>query len=177
VTDLQVATVLAADLFEVPASDAPVRAVNLGTAVAQKYRSLATALASGGLTVVLDAPNREDPATLSPNKAERVADALKEVTQPRTFTEVVIGTLSIADATQKMFGLALDPGRRKPPSLRGKRLVRGRYTPAVEELMRDRGLWGRRVRATLEVKQDALISTSTIRPPEYRLIDVEEAVT
>jgi hypothetical protein len=84
--------------------------------------------------------------------------------------------LSIADATQKMFGLQLDPKARKPQALRGKRVIRGSYTPEVEARIIERGLWGRRVRADIEVERDPLISTSTIRPPAYRLLDVREAV-
>jgi len=52
-----------------------------------------------------------------------------------------------------------------------------RYTPQVEDKIRELGLSGKRVRATIEVEQDAIVSTANIRPAEYRLLDVEDAVT
>jgi len=176
-TNIQLSTALAADLIETSALEAPEHAVRLGTAVAQTYKSLASTVAREHLTLALEAPERDEPVRLSPNKAERVADALRQVTEPTTFIEVVVGTLSIADATQKTFGLAFDPAARKPEAFRNRRLLRGSYTPEVEEKIIERGLWGRRVRATIEVERDRLVSTSTIRPPEYRLLDVEEAIT
>jgi hypothetical protein len=176
-TNVQVATALAADLFETTAGEAPEHAVRLGTAVAQTYKSLANTIVREKVTVAMDAPERAEPAQLSPNKAERVVDALRAVTAPTKVIEIVVGTLSIADATQKTFGLAFDPGARKPEIFRKRRLIRGPYTPEVEEKIIERGLWGRRVRATIEVERDTLVSTSTIRPPAFRLLDVEEAVT
>jgi hypothetical protein len=177
VTDIQVATALAADLLEASPVEAPVRAVTLGTNVAQAYKSLAATVVRGRLSVTLEAPERDEPVQLTARKAERVAEALKEVTQPEKFKEVVFGTLSLADAMQKTFGLIFDPGSLRSETFKGKRVIRGSFTPKVEDVIRDKGLWGKRVRATIEVERDALVSTSRIRPPEYRLLDVEEALT
>jgi hypothetical protein len=176
-TNIQVATALAADLIDATAREAPEHAVRLGTSVAQSYKTLANTVARERLTLYVEAPEREEDARLSPNKAERVAEALREVTETTRFIEVVVGTLSIADATQKTFGLAFERGARKPEIFRNRRLIRGSYTPEVEDLIIERGLWGRRVRATIEVERDRVVSTSTIRPPEFRLLDVEQAVT
>lgn len=175
--NIQVATALAADLLDASAGEAPQRSVELGTGVAQSYKTLAHTIAREKVTLSVEAPDREEPAQLSPRKAEQVAEALKTVTEPTKVLEVVLGTLTIADAEQKMFGLVFDRGAARPEIFRGKRLIRGSYTPQVGDLMRDEGLWGKRVRATIEVTRDALLSTSTIRPPSYRLIDVEQAVT
>lgn len=41
----------------------------------------------------------------------------------------------------------------------------------------EQGLWGNRVRARIRVEQDALVSTSTIRPPTFTLVHVESAAT
>jgi hypothetical protein len=103
-----------------------------------------------------------------------VAEALREVTEPRRFTVTVYGTLQIADAIQHGFGLRLDPKGDRPPELRGRRVIRGTYTPRAGDLIRDRGLWGKSVRAQLRIERDALVSTSAIRPPVFTLLDVEE---
>jgi hypothetical protein len=87
----------------------------------------------------------------------------------------VYGVLQVADAIQHGFALRLDPRRERDPLLRGKRIIRGTYTPRAGDMIRDLGLWGKRVRARIEVERDALVSTSTIRPASYTLLEVEEA--
>jgi hypothetical protein len=129
------------------------------------------------VTLDIDDPEAEGFVHLTPSKAATVAEELKSVTDPRRHLVTVIGVISLADAIHKEFALDLDTTTRKPPMLRGKRRVRGGYTPKVESKIRELGLWGRRVRARIEIERDPLLSTSTIRPPRFRLLDVEEAVT
>jgi hypothetical protein len=110
---------------------------------------------------------------LSPAKATRVAEELKASTEPRETTITAFGTLSIANQELHGFGLRLDRDAKRDPLLRGKRVVNGTYLPEVETKIRDENLWGSEVRATLRVIRDALISTSTVRPATFILLDVE----
>ncbi len=172
VTDMVVASELAADLLSATSTEAPEAAVNLGSDVAEAYRTLANAVSKAGLTFTIEPPER-NPGELTPAKALRVAEQLKAASEPREATIIAFGTLSIANQEQHGFGLKLDPDAKRPAHLKGKRVVHGVYLPPVETRIRDEGLWGREVRATLRVVRDALVSTSTIRPALYTLIDVE----
>lgn len=172
VPTLQVAAALAAELIALNSTQAAETAANLGSEVAQSYRSLANVLSKRQLTLKADDPRGSEPAVIGPTKAKRISEALRDVTEPKVSTVSAFGSLSIADATQQGFGLRLDPTLPKPPELRRKSLVRGLYTPEAGEKIRDDGLWGKDVVATLEVTRDAVISSSTIRPPKYTLVDV-----
>jgi hypothetical protein len=172
VTDLVVASELAADLLSAPSTEAPETAVSLGSDVAEAYRTLANAVSKAQLTFIIEPPEN-DPGELTPAKAIRVAEQLKAASEPLEVSVVAFGILSIANQEQRGFGLKLDLEVRRHALLKGKRVVHGTYIPPVEAKIRDEGLWGREVRATLRVVRDALVSTSTIRPPSYTLIDVE----
>ena len=102
-----------------------------------------------------------------------MAEELKASTEPRETTITAFGTLSIANQELHGFGLRLDRDATRDPLLKGKRVVNGTYLPEVEAKIRDENLWGSEVRATLLVVRDALISTSTVRPATYTLVDVE----
>jgi hypothetical protein len=173
VPDLLLAVALAADLFEAPASGAPEAAVRLGTDVTQAYKSLAIAIARSGLTLTAPDPDADREIRLTPVRAEAIGEALRTVTEPVSQLVTAFGTLSIADATQDGFGLRLDLDMPRPALLRRRRLIRGTYDPAAGRAIRDDGLWGKEVKATILVEQDALVSTSTIRPPHFTLKAVE----
>ena len=172
VTDVLVASELAAELLSVSSTDAPEAAVGFGNDVAEAYRTLANAVSKAELTFTIQPP-QHDPGELTPAKAVRVADALRAASEPLEQTIVAFGVLSIANQEQHGFGLKLDTDATRHRLLKGKRVVHGTYLPPVEARIRDEGLWGTEVRATLLVVRDALVSTSTIRPPSYTLIDVE----
>ncbi len=171
-TDVVVAAEMASELVSVPSARAPEVAVSYGSGVAEAYRTLANAVVKADVTVTIEALDRE-PAQLTPSKASRVAEELREATQPTEHTITAFGTLALANKEQHGFGLRLDPDARRDPVLKGKQVVHGTYRPEVEEEIIERNLWGREVRATLLVVRDALVSTSTIRPPTYTLIEVE----
>jgi hypothetical protein len=174
---VHVAAALAADLIESSATEAPVHAVELGSGVAQAYKSFANAVAKNNVEVEVD-PAGSESARLTPEKARRVVDTLRTVSTPQEFELVVFGILSLADAIHHEFGLRLDAqARREHPFLRGKQVIRGSVTPLVEDAIRDRGIWGKRVRATVRVRRDAVISTATVRPASYSLVDAEESAT
>jgi hypothetical protein len=172
ITDLVVAAELASDLVSVPSTEAPEVAVAFGSSVAGAYKTLANAVAQTGVTLTIEAPAHE-PTELTPGKAIRVAEELKASTEPREATITAFGTLSIANQELHGFGLRLDRDATRDPLLKGKRVVNGTYLPEVEAKIRDENLWGSEVRATLLVVRDALISTSTVRPPIFTLLDVE----
>ncbi len=172
VTDILVASQLASDLVAVPSTEAPEVAVGFGTDVASAYKTLANAVAHADVTLTIKAPAHE-PIELTPAKASRVVEELRASTEPRETKITAFGTLSIANQEQHGFGLRLDRDATRHALLKGKRVVNGVYLPEVEAKIRDGNLWGAQVRATLLVVRDALISTSTVRPPEFTLIDVE----
>jgi hypothetical protein len=171
-TDMVVAAELASTLISTPSQQAPEVAVAFGGEVAGAYRTLAKAVARERVTLVVEAPTREK-ATLTPSRAERVDEELGASTEPLELEITAFGTLSVANKELHGFGLRLDPDATRHAMLRGKRVVNGTYLPALEAKIRDEGLWGREVRAKLKVVRDALISTSTVRPATYTLIDVE----
>lgn len=172
ITDVVVASGLAAELLSVSSARSPEAAVSFGSEVAEAYQTLARAVSKAQLTFTIEPPAHE-PAELTPAKAIRVAEELRAASEPREVRIAAFGTLSIANQEQHGFGLKLDTDARRHALLKGKRVVHGTYLPPVEARIRDEGLWGREVRATLSIVRDALVSTSTIRPPSYTLIDVE----
>jgi hypothetical protein len=171
-TDVVVAAELAADLLSVSSTDAPEVAGSFGGQVAGAYKTLANAVSQAQVTLIIEAPSHER-TQLTPTKAARVAEALRTSTEARELTIKAFGTLSLANQEQHGFGLRLDRDAARHEVLKGKRVVNGIYLPEVETKIRDHGLWGREVRATLRVVRDELISTSAIRPPTFTLIDVE----
>jgi hypothetical protein len=171
-TDLVVAAELASQLVAVPSTRAPEVAVGFGSGVAGAYKTLANAVAQTGVTLTLEAPAHA-PTELTPEKAIRVAEELKASTEPRETTITAFGTLSIANQELHGFGLRLDREAKRDPLLKGRRVINGTYLPEVETKIRDDNLWGSEVRATLLVVRDALISTSTVRPATFVLLDVE----
>ncbi|HEY4811768.1 MAG TPA: hypothetical protein VIH71_11995 [Solirubrobacteraceae bacterium] len=171
-TDLVVAAEFASELVAVPSTEAPEVAVGLGSNVAGAYKTLANAVAQTGVTLTIEAPAHE-PTELTPAKAIRVAEELNASTEPRETTITAFGTLSIANQELHGFGLRLDSNATRDPLLKGRRVVNGTYLPEVEAKIRDENLWGSEVRASLLVVRDALISTSTVRPPTFTLLDVE----
>lgn len=172
VPNVYVASALAADLLEASPEEAPRRAADLGGRVAQAYRALANMSAKKELVISISSAERDDPVVLTPARAKEVAAELTEAEKPRVFAVTVVGTLSVADAEQKTFGLRIDTTRARPRALKGKRVLRGTYTSESEEQIIAEGLWGKMVRADIRVEQDALISTSTVRPAIYTLIEV-----
>lgn len=175
---VHIAAALAADLIESSALEAPVHAVELGSGVAQAYKSFANAVAKNDVEVEVDSAVGEDPVRLTPDKARSVIETLRTVRKPQEFELIVFGVLSLADSIHHEFGLRLDArARREHPFLRGKQIIRGSVTPSVEDAIRDRGIWGKGVRATIRVRRDAVISTSTVRPATYSLVDAVESVT
>jgi hypothetical protein len=172
VPDVDVAAALAADLLSAPIDETPLRAAEFGTNAAQAVRSLALSLARDKISVTIVSRDRDERVRLTPARAEQVADVLREVQEPRRFNVTAIGALSMADAIHRQFALVLDPGD-KPDVFKGKRVVRGRYAPAIGDRIRDQGFWGKRVAATIQVERDALISTSKVRPPVFTLVGVE----
>jgi hypothetical protein len=181
VPDLDVALALTGALMEAPVDETPMRAAELGQNVAEAYKSLATTLSKGGLTLEVPVIRLDEEAAiparavLGYGKAERVALALKSPSEPVVEVVDVIGQLSLADSNKKLFGLDLDRNRPIPEALRRKRMVKGHYTAAVEDVIVQQGLWNTRVLASIEIEKDALISTSRIRPPEFRLVGVVAA--
>jgi hypothetical protein len=175
VPTVEAAVVIAADLIAQSADDAPAEAVQYGAEVARTYKAFASSVARNELTVAFDVPDRERPVTLGAEKAGRVNDALRDMRKPRTYEIEVFGTLSIADAIQHGFGLRLERRGQQPRVIRGRRLIRGPFTPQVEDSIRKQGLWGNRVRARIRVEEDAIVSTSTVRPPTFTLVHVEPA--
>lgn len=175
--DLAVASFMAIELMQTPATHIVERAVELGTGVTLAYRSFANVVARDEDNIELVAPNELERAELTSDRAERVAVALKAAGEAIPLTVVAMGVLSIADATQRGFGLRLDSEAARHPALRGRRLIRGHYTSDAGEKIREMGLWGKEVRATLRVIMDPHFSTSTIRPPVYTLVDVDPRYT
>jgi hypothetical protein len=171
VTDVQAAAAAIAQLIAAPASAAPEEAVAYGTSVAEAYKSFATAVARSKVEVEVDDPG-EASVSLDVEKAERVVEELRAASEATTEMVTVFGLLSQADAEVHGFGLRLAASARRPEELKGKRMVRGTYRPDVGTAIRDNGLWGTEVLADILVERDALISTSTIRPPKYTLVGV-----
>lgn len=172
VTSILVAAQAASDLVSVPSQDAAEAAVAYGTQVAEAYKTLASAVAKADVTLTIDVPDHE-PVQLTAPKALRVAEELREATETIEQEITAFGVLSIADQEQHGFGLRLDPDARRHPFLRRKRVVHGTYLPAIEHQIREQGLWGNEVRATLLVVRDPIVSTSSIRPQRFVLRAVE----
>jgi hypothetical protein len=171
-TDMVVAAELASELVSVPSDEAPAVAVAFGGDVAGAYKTLANAVVQAQVTLTIEAPARE-PTKLTPAKATRVAEELRASNEPLELTITAFGTLALANQEQRGFGLRLDRDATRHAILKGKRVINGTYLPEVEAEIRDQGLWGREVRATLRVVRDALISTSAVRPATFTLIAVE----
>lgn len=172
-TDMVIAAELASTLIATRSKDAPEVAVSLGGDVAGAYKTLANAIAREGVTLKVETPTDEE-AELTPKRARRVVEELAASSEPRELDVVAFGTLSLADKELRGFGLRLDPDARRDPVLRNKRVVHGTYRRDMEQKIIAEGLWGHEVRATLRVVRDALISTSTVRPATFTLIDVQE---
>lgn len=175
IPDVYMASKLAANLLSATPKEAPALAIRHGSGVAQAYRTLANAAVRNEFTIAIHVPGEDKPTQLTPEKAKRVAEELKHVAEPEEFVVIAFGVLSIADATQKTFGLRLDARRRRPDVLRGKQIVRGTYTEEVEQQIIEDGLWGKAVRAKIRVERDAVVSSSTIRPPVFELMAVERS--
>ena len=178
IPDVTVGVAMAADLLSARVEDTPRQAVELGASVAAEYKALADSLARENASIeIRNVPNRTDSVVLSTARAERVADVLRTISEPQRFEEVLVGILSIADATQRGFGLLLDKDAPRPEWIGPRtRIIRGAYLRDVGETIRDNGYWGKRVRATIRVERDSLVSNSRIRAPSYTLVGVTEAV-
>ncbi len=172
VPDLVVAMTLAAELLETPSPRAPEIAVGFGSEVAETYKTLANAVGKSRLTISVETPNRDTPATLTPERAVRVAEELRVSTEPVEQVITAFGVLTIANQEAHGFGLRLDREARKHRLIKNKQVIHGTYLPEIEDAIREQGLWGTEVRARLRIVRDALVSTSTVRPPVYTLVGV-----
>ena len=97
---------------------------------------------------------------------------LREVQEPRVFDIVAVGVLAMADSLHRQFALTLDASAGRPEVLKRKRIVRGDYPAAIGDVIREGGWWGNRVSATIRVRRDGVISSSTVRPPTFTLVNV-----
>jgi hypothetical protein len=179
VPNVALAATLAADLLSVEPSRAPEAAAMYGTDVAASYKALASTIVRKDIVVTQSAPTgpvgteTRRTSTIGPRKAEGVLEALRTRSKPTRLQVTVLGTLSIANKLESGFGLTFDQRAPRPSEFKGRRLLSGTYTPEVGEKMMEEGLWGRPVRATIEIERDPVVSNSRIRPDRLTLVQVE----
>jgi hypothetical protein len=128
-------------------------AVDVGEEGIRAYKHLLDLVASDDVEVDWYDPDVEE-ATLTSERAYRDHQILDREGEEEEITLKVNGVLSMADADNNVFGLKLPVGMERPPALKGKKKLLGRYDDPIGFKLKQENLWNSHVRATIRITRE-----------------------
>jgi hypothetical protein len=141
----------------------------VGPEGAKAYRKLLKAIGDADdAKVTWEAPGR--PAvTVSSIEAAKAHRTLGREGEIETDDFAVLGHLSMADDRLSRFVLELFSDGPRPPQVKHKQLIRGKFEEHVGDLVKEHGLWGEDVEAQIHLERERAETVATPREPVFTL--------
>jgi hypothetical protein len=145
----------------------------IGEDGAKAYRKLLKVIGDADdAKVTWEAPGR--PAvTVSSIEAAKAHRTLSREGEIETDDFTVIGHLSMADDHLNRFVLRLFSDGPKPPQVKSKQIVRGKFEDHVGNLVKEHGLWGADVEAGIHLEREKAETVATPREPKFILVSAK----
>jgi len=141
----------------------------IGPEGAKAYRSLLKVIGDADdARVTWEAPGRP-PVTVSSIEAAKAHRTLGREGEIETDDFAVVGHLSMADDRLNRFVLELFSDGPRPPQVKFKQIIRGRFEEHVGDLVKELGLWGEDVEAQIHLERERAETVATPREPIYTL--------
>lgn len=148
-------------------------AQEIGPEGAIAYRQLLKAIGDAeDAKVTWEAPGRA-PATVTSIEAQKAHRTLTREGESETDEFTVVGHLSMADDHLNRFVLRLFSNAPRPPQVRSKQLLRGRFEDEVGALVKENGLWGADVEAHIHLERERAETVATPREPKFTLLSAK----
>lgn len=148
-------------------------AQEIGPDGAVAYRQLLKAIGDAeDAKVTWEAPGRP-PATVTSVEAAKAHRTLSREGESETDEFTVVGHLSMADDHLNRFVLRLFPNAPRPPQVKSKQLLRGKFEDHVGALVKEHGLWGADVEAQIHLERERTETVATPREPKYTLVSAK----
>lgn len=141
----------------------------IGVEGAKSYRKLLKAIGDADdAKVTWEAPGRP-PITVSSIEAAKSHQTLSREGEIEHDDFTVLGHLSMADDHLSRFVLRLFSDGPRPPQVKHKQLIRGKFEEHVGDLVKDHGLWGKDVEAQIHLERERAETVATPREPVFTL--------
>jgi hypothetical protein len=122
--------------------------------------------------VTWEAPGR--PAvTVSSIEAAKAHRTLSREGDTETDDFTVVGHLSMADDHLNRFVLRLFKDGPRPPQVKNKQLIRGKFEDHVGDRVKELGLWGADVEAQIHLERERAETVATPREPKFILMSAK----
>jgi hypothetical protein len=162
-----------ADLMKARDDELLELAREIGPEGAKAYRTLLKAIGDADdAKVTWEAPGR--PAvTVSSTEAAKAHRTLSQEGDTETDDFTVVGHLSMADDHLNRFVLRLFKDGPRPPQVRSKQLIRGKFEDHVGDRVKELGLWGADVEAQIHLERERAETVATPREPKFTLMSAK----
>jgi len=145
----------------------------IGEDGAKAYRKLLKAIGDADdAKVTWEAPGRS-PVTVSSIEAAKAHRTLGREGEIETDDFIVVGHLSMADDHLNRFVLRLFSDGPRPPQVKSKQIIRGRFEDQVGDLVKEHGLWGADVEAQIHLERERAETVATPREPKFILMSAK----
>jgi hypothetical protein len=147
----------------------------IGHEGAKSYRNLLKVIGDADdAKVTWEAPGRS-PVTVSSVEAAKAHRTLSREGEIEHDDFTVLGHLSMADDRLSRFVLELFSDGPRPPQVKHKQLIRGKFEEHVGDLVKDHGLWGEDVEAQIHLERERAETVATPREPVFTLTSAKAA--
>lgn len=162
-----------ADLMKAREDELIELAQEIGPKGARAYRGLLKAIGDADdARVTWEAPGR--PAvTVSSVEAAKDYRTLSREGETETDDFVVVGHLSMADDHLNRFVLRLFENAPRPPQVKSKQHIRGKFEDHVGDMVKELGLWGEDVEAQIHLERERAETVATPREPKFTLLSAK----
>lgn len=162
-----------ADLMKAREDELIELAQEIGPKGARAYRGLLKAIGDADdAKVTWEAPGR--PAvTVSSIEAAKDYRILSREGETETDDFVVVGHLSMADDHLNRFVLRLFENAPRPPQVKSKQHIRGKFEDHVGDMVKELGLWGEDVEAQIHLERERAETVATPREPKFTLLSAK----
>ncbi|HEU4462606.1 MAG TPA: hypothetical protein VFR75_08435 [Solirubrobacterales bacterium] len=148
-------------------------AQEIGPEGAKAYRVLLKAIGDADdAKVTWEAPGRA-PATVTSIEAQKAHRTLSREGDTETDEFTVLGHLSMADDHLNRFVLRLFEHGPRPPQVKNKQIIRGKFEDHVGDLVKQNGLWGEDVEAHIHLERERAETVATPREPKFTLLSAK----
>lgn len=162
-----------ADLMKARDDELVDLAREIGEEGTKAYRKLLKAIGDAEDAKVTWAAPGRPPVTVSSIEAAKAHRTLSREGETETDDFTVVGHLSMADDHLNRFVLRLFPDAPRPPQVKSKQLLRGRFEDHVGEQVKEHGLWGEDVEAQIHLERERAETVATPREPKFTLMSAK----
>jgi hypothetical protein len=164
---------LVSDLMKARDDELVDLAREIGPEGAKAYRKLLKVIGDADdAKVTWTAPGR--PAvSVSSIEAAKAHRTLSREGETETDDFVVVGHLSMADDRLNRFVLELFSDGPRPPQVRNKQIIRGKFEEHVGDLVKEHGLWGEDVEAQIHLERERAETVAAPREPVFTLMSAK----